>query len=68
MYEPSYYRRQAERARRLRDRTLDREMADALDSAAQDFDEIAVDLETGAVEIRHPELMPQTEHEPTGAA
>jgi hypothetical protein len=27
--------------------------------AAQDFDELAEDLLRGAVEIRHPELMPQ---------
>jgi hypothetical protein len=26
---------------------------------AQDYTDIAEDLETGAVEIRHPELMPQ---------
>ena len=26
---------------------------------AFDYDDIAEDLETGAVEIRHPELMPQ---------
>jgi len=27
---------------------------------AQDYTDIAEDLETGAIEIRHPELMPQT--------
>jgi hypothetical protein len=26
---------------------------------AEDYEDIAVDLETGAVEIRHPDLMPQ---------
>jgi hypothetical protein len=26
---------------------------------AQDFEDIAYDLETGAVEVRHPELLPQ---------
>jgi hypothetical protein len=35
------------------------ETADALTQAADDFDEIAEDLERGAIEIRHPELMPQ---------
>lgn len=30
-----------------------------LDRAAQDYDEIAEDLEAGAIEMRHPELMPQ---------
>jgi hypothetical protein len=27
--------------------------------AAQNFDDIAEDLEAGAIEVRHPELMPQ---------
>jgi hypothetical protein len=31
-----------------------------LSRAARDFEDIAVDLERGAVEVRHPELMPQT--------
>jgi hypothetical protein len=26
---------------------------------AQDYDDIAVDLEAGAIEVRHPERMPQ---------
>jgi hypothetical protein len=37
------------------------ETADALTQAADDFDEIAEDLERGAIEIRHPELMPQND-------
>jgi len=29
---------------------------------AQDYRDIAQDLENGAIEIRHPELMPQSGH------
>jgi hypothetical protein len=65
MYEPSYYREQAERARRMGWRTIDREISDLLDTVALDYDEIAEDLERGAIDIRHPELMPQSEHAPS---
>jgi len=51
----------AERAKRLSDKTLDAELSEALASAARDFSEIADDLERGAIEIRHPELMPQND-------
>jgi len=60
MHDASYYREQAERARRLAAAVTDRETAAALSRAARDFEDIAVDLERGAVEVRHPELMPQT--------
>jgi hypothetical protein len=59
MHDPTYYRAQAAHARLLADGVVSNETAAALTQAAQDFDDIAVDLETGAVEIRHPELMPQ---------
>ena len=59
MYDASYYRQQAAKARRLSDSTPDREASKALASAARDFSDIAEDLERGAVEIRHPEMMPQ---------
>jgi hypothetical protein len=61
MYEPAYYRNQASHARRLARGAVPSETADALEQAAQDFDEIAEDLETGAIKISHPELMPQNE-------
>ena len=35
------------------------DVRDTLRRTAQDFDEIAEDLETDAVEVRHPELLPQ---------
>ena len=58
MYQPSYYRNQAERARRLAESATDRSLEDELVRIAKDYDEIAEDLETGAIDIR--ELMPQT--------
>lgn len=66
MYDAAYYREQAGRARRLFDRTMDEETLEALKAAAQNYDEIAEDLERGAIDIRHPELMPQMEHAPPG--
>ena len=41
---------------------MNSEAAGALTRAAEDYEEIAQDLERGAVEIRHPELMPQNDH------
>src|SRR5438552_2648770 len=64
----SYYRRQAKRAKRLSDGTTDQEMQEALASAAQDFADIADDLERGAVEVRHPELVTQSQHDAAGPA
>ena len=59
MYQSSYYREQAERARRLAKVPTDRETQDMLRQMAQDYADIAEDLENGAVEVRHAELMPQ---------
>ena len=59
MHDPDYYRSQAERARRLALVPSDRGTQDTLLQMAQDYLDIAVDLERGAIEIRHPELMPQ---------
>jgi hypothetical protein len=59
MHAAPYYRDQAARARRLADHVTG-EVHKTLRQLAQDFDEIAEDLERGAVEIRHPESMPQT--------
>jgi hypothetical protein len=64
MYEAPYYREQAARATRLSTHTTDMEVHEMLASAARDFDDIAEDLEKGAVEIRHPELMPQKDGDP----
>jgi hypothetical protein len=60
MYDASYYREQAERALRLARGTNDSETQETLKRMARDYTDIAEDLESGAIEIRHPELMPQT--------
>ena len=54
----SYYRDQAERARRLARSVTDRDegVKAILSQVAQEYEELAEDLEGGAVEIRHPEL------------
>jgi hypothetical protein len=62
MHNPNYYRQQAARARRLADGVTSAEAERTLARIAQDYDDLAEDLENGAVEIRHPELMPQNDH------
>ena len=59
MHAPEYYREQARHARRLSSMVHQIDVRDTLRRTAQDFDEIAEDLETGAIEVRHPELLPQ---------
>src|SRR5437762_10205028 len=39
----------------------DQQVEALLERVAQDYEDIAVDLESGAVEVRHPELMPQSQ-------
>ncbi len=58
MRDAGYYRGQAARARRLA-RQMRSDVAEQLEGLARDYDDIASDLERGAIEIRHPELMPQ---------
>lgn len=62
MQKPTYYREQAERARRLARSVTIRNVEQLLLRVAQDYDDLAEDLERGAIEIRHPELMPQGRH------
>jgi hypothetical protein len=59
MMDAAYYRDQAARARRLAEDVGNREMQEQLKRIAVDYDEIAEDIELGAIEVRHPELMPQ---------
>ena len=59
MHPPSYYRERAKHARRLAGLTHQSEMTEMLERMAQDFEDIACDLENGAVDVRHPELLPQ---------
>ena len=56
MQNAAYYRQRAEHIRLL---ARPSGLQDELMRAAQDFEELADDLLHGAVEIRHPELMPQ---------
>jgi hypothetical protein len=58
----SYYRGQADRAYRLARAQTNRELEDLLLRVSRDYRDIAEDLETGAIDIRHPELMPQQRH------
>ncbi|HEX3536161.1 MAG TPA: hypothetical protein VHU15_05295 [Stellaceae bacterium] len=57
MQDAPYYRGQADKARRLARATHDTTVGAQLWLMASDYDDIADDLETGAVEIRHPELL-----------
>jgi hypothetical protein len=56
MYSALYYRSQAAIARRLASKVTDEGAAEILEQTAQDYEDIAADLEAGAVEIRHPDL------------
>ena len=55
------YRDKAERIRQLADLAWQPELKDMLRSLATDYEEIAEDIETGATEIRHPELLDERE-------
>jgi hypothetical protein len=59
MQEPRYYRDEAARARRLSGTINHPEARAMLLKLAKDYEEIAADLERGAVKVEHPELMPQ---------
>ena len=53
----SYYRERADHLRRLAEMTWQRDLKGVVRSLAQDYDETAEDLEAGATEARHPELL-----------
>jgi hypothetical protein len=59
MHSAKYYREQAAHTRRLAQHQVTRHTVELLKRVAQDFDEVAEDIELGAIEIRHPELLPQ---------
>jgi hypothetical protein len=60
MRDAAYYREQAERARRLADGVPGHsDVQNSLRHMALNYDEVAEDIEQGAIEIRHPELTPQ---------
>ena len=53
----AHYRDEANHARQLADATWQPDLEDMLRHLAKDYDEIAEDIETGAIEIRHAELL-----------
>lgn len=59
---PSYYLEQADKAERLSSLVTDKAAKSELKKMAEDYRDIAQDLQNGAVEIRHAERMPQTQH------
>jgi len=61
MVDVSYYRDRANHVRYLADMTWQHDLEMSLRSLARDYDETAEDLEVGASEIRHPELVPEVE-------
>ena len=58
-----YYREQAEHARRMARLMHQPDINQTLLRMAEDFEDVAYDLETGAVDVRHPELLPQLRRE-----
>jgi hypothetical protein len=59
MQEASYYRQETERARRLARSITRGDVEEQLLRMAQEYDDIAEDLDNRAIQIRHPERMPQ---------
>ena len=57
MVDVSYYRERANHLRRLAEMTWQVDLEVALRRLAEDYDEVAEDLEAGASEIRHAELL-----------
>ena len=53
----SHYRERADHARQLAEATWQDNLEEILHCLARDFDEVAEDIEAGATEVRHPELL-----------
>ena len=53
----AHFRRQADHARQLADATCQLDLEDLLRRLAKDYDEVADDIEMGATDIRHAELL-----------
>jgi hypothetical protein len=62
MRRASYYREQAERARRLAGAQTQLDTKVQLEKVAQEYDALAQDLENSGVEIRQSEISPQRNH------
>jgi hypothetical protein len=63
MQSAKYYRDNAAKARRLMAGVTPGKTSEMLEKLARDYEDIATDLERGAIEIVHPSLMPQLDHE-----
>jgi hypothetical protein len=61
MHSAEHYRRQAERARQIAEITHQPDIQAMLRTAAQDYDDIAEDIDSRAIEIRHPTGMAVSE-------
>jgi hypothetical protein len=59
MHSPLYYRSQATLARRLACKATNEGLSEFLNQTSKDYADIALDLESGVVEIRHPDLVRQ---------
>ena len=59
MMNAAYYRDRVATARRLAKRVAQDDVRSALAAMADDYEDLIYDLEHDAIEIRHPELMPQ---------
>ena len=57
MTDASYYRERADHVRRLAEMTWQDELEALLRGVARNYQEVAEDLEAGATEVRHPELL-----------
>jgi hypothetical protein len=53
----NYYREQADHVRRLAEMTWQDELEALLRRVAHNYEEVAEDLEAGATEVCHPELL-----------
>jgi hypothetical protein len=58
----AYFRRRADQTRALSRQMLQPSIRKTLLDLARDYDELADDLANCAIELRHPELMPQRGH------
>jgi len=64
MHDARYYREQAERLRQLARDTQGDTISRDLERLAEDFDDVADDLDSGRIEIVRPDLLPQRKRPP----
>ena len=59
MHSPLYYCSQATIARRLASKHANEVLSEFLNQTSKDYEDMALDLESGVVEVRHPDLVRQ---------